>query len=204
MCKVPLVGREAELVSLLGQLTRAGRGEGGVALVAGEPGIGKTRLLAELAERATRDGWTVLAGHAYDTEGMPPYLPFREALQLHLRDCPRDALTVYLGGDAAELAQLLPELRGRLPRLATLPAATPAEARYRLFEAVSDVLLRIAGAAEQAGLLLCLDDLHWADEATLLLLEHLGRRLAGAPLLVAAAYRDTEVAANPRLAHTLT
>jgi len=198
------VGRQAELRALRRQLADAGRGTGGLALLAGEPGIGKTRLVAELAERAERDGWTVLAGHAYDTAGMPPYLPFREALQPYLRDCPLDALTTLLGGDASELARLLPEVHARLPHPAALPPATPAEARYRLFEAVSDVLLRLARAPGRAGLLLCLDDLHWADEATLLLLEHLGRRLAGAPLLVVVAYRDTEVAANPHLAHTLT
>ncbi len=200
----PLVGRQAELEALLLRLADAGRGAGGLALVAGEPGIGKTRLLTEFAARARRDGWSVLAGQAYDTAGMPTYLPFREALWSHLRNTPPDARTVQLGEDAAELARLLPELRAHLPHLAAPPPATPAEARYRLFEAVSDVLLRIARAPGRAGLLLCLDDLHWADGVTLLLLEHLGRRLAGAPLLVAVAYRDTEVAANPPLVHTLT
>ena len=200
----PLVGRQAELEALLLRLADAGRGAGGLALVAGEPGIGKTRLLTEFAARARRDGWSVLAGQAYDTAGMPTYLPFREALWSHLRNTPPDARTVQLGEDAAELARLLPELRAHLPHLAVPPPATPAEARYRLFEAVSDVLLRIARAPGRAGLLLCLDDLHWADGVTLLLLEHLGRRLAGAPLLVAVAYRDTEVAANPPLVHTLT
>src|SRR5687767_10563999 len=81
MVGLPLVGREGELATLLGRLADAGRGQGGVALVAGEPGIGKTRLLAELADRAGAAGWTVLVGHAYDTEGMPPYLPFIEALR---------------------------------------------------------------------------------------------------------------------------
>lgn len=200
----PLVGRDAELTSLHEQLVHAGRGEGSVALVAGEAGIGKTRLLAELAKRAQRDGWTTLSGRSYDTAGMPPYLPFREALRTHLRDCPSDQLTAQLGEDTAEVARLLPEARARLPHVATLPPATPAEARYRLFEAVSDVLIRVARTPGRAGLLMCLDDLHWADESSLLLLEHLGRRLAGTPLLVAVAYRHTEVAANPRLAHTLT
>lgn len=113
-------------------------------------------------------------------------------------------LTAQLGTEAAELARLAPELHARLPDVAALPPAVSAEERYRLFEAVSDVLLRMARAPGRAGLLLCLDDLHWADEATLLLLDHLGRRLAGAPLLVVIAYRDAEVEVSPRLAHTLT
>src|SRR3712207_5204335 len=116
----PLVGRDAELTSLHEQLVHAGRGEASVALVAGEAGIGKTRLLAELAKRAQRDGWTVLAGQAYDTTGMPPYLPFREALRPHLRDGPLDEITAQLGEDTAELARLLPEARARLPHVATL------------------------------------------------------------------------------------
>ena len=78
-----LVGRESELAFLLQQMVRAGQGEGSVALVAGELGIGKTRLLAELAAQARANGWTVLAGRAYETEGMPPYVPFLEALRAH-------------------------------------------------------------------------------------------------------------------------
>src|SRR5215212_5996934 len=114
MAEAPLVGRDAELAALLRRLADAGRGQGGVALLAGEPGIGKTRLLAELAERARRDGWRVLAGHAYDTEGMPPYLPFLEALRAHLRDASPDAVRAQLGRGAGQVALLIPELRDRL------------------------------------------------------------------------------------------
>src|SRR5215208_490274 len=100
MAEAPLVGREAELAALLERLADAGRGEGGVALLAGEPGIGKTRLLAELAARARREGWTVLAGQAYETEGMPPYLPFIEALRGHLRGAAPDHVRAQLGRGA--------------------------------------------------------------------------------------------------------
>ena len=80
-----LVGRERELNTLLDRLEVTSRGEGAIALVAGEPGIGKTRLLAELSERARAAGRTALGGRAYDTEGMPPYLPFVEALRSYVR-----------------------------------------------------------------------------------------------------------------------
>jgi hypothetical protein len=79
VARTPLVGRERELALLDERLAAVGRGEGRLVLVAGEPGIGKTRLLAELAERAARGGWRVLQGRAYEPEGMQPYLPFAEA-----------------------------------------------------------------------------------------------------------------------------
>jgi predicted ATPase len=198
----PFVGREAELAALQRQLVDAARGEGRIALVAGEPGIGKTRLLGELAERAERDGWRVLAGHAYDTEGMPPYLPFLEALTAHLRDTPPERLRAQLGRAAPEVARLLPELRELLPDLPASAALSPEQKRYRLFEAVCDALEAI-GRSGETGLLLVLDDLHWADTPSLQLLQHLHRRLDGLPALVVAAYRTTEVDPSPAFTATL-
>jgi predicted ATPase len=198
----PLIGRETELTFLREQLARASQGEGSVALVAGEPGIGKTRLLAELAERARSDGWTVLSGAAYDTAGMPPYLPFIEALRSHLRTTPPDRLHAQLGSSAATLVLLLPELDGRLPNLPAVPPVSPEQERYRLFEGVCDAIEGIARAGE-TGLLLLLDDLHWADAPSLQLLQHLSRRLAGVPLLVVAAYRSVGAAPSPTFVATL-
>src|SRR5215208_119794 len=88
----PLVGRQSEMATLLSRLEAAGRGEGGVVLVGGEPGIGKTRLMQALTERAAAQAWTVLVGRAYEAEGQPPYLPFVEALRDYIRTCPLDAL----------------------------------------------------------------------------------------------------------------
>jgi DNA-binding CsgD family transcriptional regulator len=233
--RTPFVGRQRELGRLLERLEAAGRDEGGVVLVAGEPGIGKSRLLAELAERARTDGWQVLAGRAYETEGMPPYLPFTEALRAYVRACPDDVLRAQLGRGAAGVALLVPELRERLPDLPPSPAISPEQERYRLFEGVADFLLAVvtpspnpspsaeprergvtvnehlplsAGAAggEGAGgrgALLLLDDLHWADKPSLLLLLHLARRLAGAPLLVAGAYRTVDLSRSHPLQNVL-
>jgi class 3 adenylate cyclase/DNA-binding CsgD family transcriptional regulator len=199
----PLVGRGAELAALRERLAAAQAGAGGVALVAGEPGIGKTRLILELAERARATGWRVLSGGAYDAAGMPPYLPLIEALQGYVRGCPPEELVAQLGSGAQELALLLPEVRRRLPHLPERAPIAAQDERYRLFESVADYLLAIARAAGVAGLLLCLDDLHWADEATLLLLEHLGRRIGDAPVLIVASYRDTELDAAGPLARTV-
>ncbi|MBE0611678.1 MAG: ATP-binding protein, partial [Dehalococcoidia bacterium] len=78
------VGREPEIASLAGPSQAAERGEAGVVLLSGEPGIGKSRLLREFSARALADGWLVLSGRAYDTEGMPPYLPFVEVLRQYV------------------------------------------------------------------------------------------------------------------------
>ncbi len=234
------VGRERELAVVQGRLEAACRGQGGVVLVAGEPGIGKTRLLTELAERARRQGWRVLCGRAYELEGSPPYLPIAEALREYLRACPPEQFAAQLGEGAADVATVLPELPRRLAQRRSGPPAgleaAAAQDRYRIFEAVCDFLVAIAGGGRQPNppapfpadpsspallprgekgvdrllsplegerpeargdtptpLLLILDDLHWADTPSLLLLQHLGRRLAGLPLLVAGAYRSGEV-----------
>ena len=105
----PFVGREAELAALLRHVERAARGEGGVVLVAGEPGVGKTRLLVEAATRARALGWRVLVGRAYESAGMLPYLPFLEALVDHDRAEPID-----LSKAAPELGLLVPEWSRRL------------------------------------------------------------------------------------------
>src|SRR5712692_9483143 len=123
----PFVGRQQELATLLRCLDVTARGQGRLMLVAGEPGIGKTRLLAEFAERAQAEGWQVLVGHAYDTEGMPPYLPFSEALRDYVRAAPLDDLRAQLDEAGPEVALIAPDIRRRLPDLAPVPAATPEE-----------------------------------------------------------------------------
>jgi predicted ATPase len=237
--QAPFIGREPELETLVAHLATAGHGEGSVVLVAGEPGIGKTRLLAALAARASHAGWRVLTGNAYEPEAMAPYLPFAEALRGYLRAGSPEVLAAQLGAGTVDVAAVLPELPRYLGEhwATTVPDPVGGDAgiaadRYRVFEAVCDFLAAIAGGAAQdprppadegvsggrapvqgrptapdpAPLLLILDDLQWADTSSLLLLQHLGRRLAGAtagPLLVVGAYRSVEVGRGHRLTTTL-
>ncbi|HLF76617.1 MAG TPA: AAA family ATPase [Dehalococcoidia bacterium] len=188
-----MVGRDQELDFLAERLQAARSGDGQLLVVAGEPGIGKTRLLAEFSARARADGWLVLSGAAYETEGMPPYLPFAEALRGYIRVVPDEDLASVIAGVKTELALLMPELRDRLQDVQPSAAQSSDADRYQLFERVSNFLLGLARTSESRGLLLCLDDLHWADRSTLLLLHHLARKLKGVPLLVAGSYRTQDV-----------
>jgi DNA-binding CsgD family transcriptional regulator len=196
--QTPLVGRDRELTTLAGLLEDARDGHSGVVLTVGEPGIGKTRLLLEFAQRARADEWHVLLGRAHESEGMPPYLPFIEALRDYLRTARPDEVRAHLEGVAADVLRLLPDLASRLAPSPSGPGVrSPARARrdpggerYRLFESVCGVLLNIA-RSPPPGLLVCLDDLHWADPPTLQLLLHLARKLEEAPVLVVCSYRST-------------
>jgi DNA-binding CsgD family transcriptional regulator/RecA/RadA recombinase len=190
----PFVGRDRELAALGARLVLAGEGHGGVTLVAGEPGAGKTRLVMELVARAQTEDWLVLVGRAYDSDGMPPYLPWAEALRDYVRACPLVELRTQLGDGAADVALIVREVFTRLPDLPARPQLSPEHERYRLFESVSEFLLNVARSrTSTGGVLLVLDDLHWADRPTLLLLEHLARRLAEARLLVIGTYRTVEL-----------
>jgi class 3 adenylate cyclase/DNA-binding CsgD family transcriptional regulator len=193
------VGRERELATLAARLEAAAGGRGGVVLVAGEPGIGKTRVVAELTGRARAAGWRVLVGRAYESDVTPPYLPFTQALRDYVRECPLEELRTQLGGGAAEVALLVRELGARLTDLPASPALSPEHERHRLFESVADFLLAIARAGPR-GLLIVLDDLHAADTPTLLLLQHLARRLTDVPLLLVGTHHPVQ--ADP--AHPLT
>lgn len=197
------VGREKELRQLQDALDRTAAGQSQRLLVAGEPGIGKTRLLAEFGEQARAAGWQVLSGRAYDTEGAPPYLPFREALRDYARTASLDDLRESLGDAEQEVALLAPELLRRLPSLSTARSSASVNQVFRLHESVADVLLGIMRRAKAPGMLLVLDDLHWADRASVLLLQHLARRLASAPLLFVGAYRSEEVHRGHPLAAAL-
>jgi DNA-binding CsgD family transcriptional regulator len=124
---------------------------------------------------------------------MPPYLPFSEALRDYVRAAPIDDLRAQLDEAGPEVSLLASDIRRRLPDLAVAFATPPDEHRYRLFESVSDFLLGIPRRAEARGLILILDDLHWAEPSSIQLFQHLARRLAGASLLLVGAYRTDDV-----------
>src|SRR5947209_2900117 len=196
-----IVGRQRELSLAMNQYEAARHGQAHVLLLAGDPGIGKTRLLDEIARRAAQDGAIILQGGASEAEGMPPYLPFVEALGRYIQATPLDLLRTQAAAAPQVLATLLPEM---ITRLGDLPASAPLppeQARFRLYEAIGR-FLQALGAPH--ALVLTLDDLQWADSASLDLLCHVARHQQGAHLLVVGAYRASEVAQYSALARTLT
>ncbi len=182
-----LVGRDEPLFVLEDALLSAERGEGRFVVLGGEAGIGKTRLATELTKRARRLGSEVLWGACSEAELPLPYLPFVEALGNYLSRQEVDALGAELGASRRELAQLFPQLGSDE---AAAPVGDPAQAKLRLFEAVVALL---ALPAREHGLLLVVEDVHWADSATRELLDHLVRRLTGTRSLVLVTYRSDEL-----------
>lgn len=189
-----LAGRNVETAALWQHYQAAVTGQFRIVLLAGEPGIGKTRLLRYLTDQATEAGATTLWGGASQTEGMPPYLPFLESLGGYIRRAPAETLRQQSTVSAAALTTILPELALRLNELPPGYPLPPEQARFRLFQAVGDFLAAIAVAAP---LLLVLDDLHWADPASLDLLAHLAGQLSDAAILIAGAYRAGEAEQSP-------
>jgi hypothetical protein len=183
------VAREAEMERLEQLWKEAVAGDLRLALLAGEPGVGKTRLAAELAGRIHDLGVTVLAGRCDEDLGVP-YQPFVEALRHFVDHVPAEDLAARLGRYGGELVRLVPEAEG-VPGLAPPLHSDPETERYRLFDAVAAWL---AAASGDEPILLVLDDLQWAAGPTLLLLRHLVSRTTEATrLLVVGTYRDTEL-----------
>ena len=185
-----LVGRDAEL-SELDRLWQDGRsGRRRIAMLTGEPGIGKTRLAAEFCRTAYAQGATVLLGHCYE-ESPAPYQPFVEALSHYVSETPLDEQRRQLGRHRDTLARLLPELAVQIPQPArSSTSRDPGREQFLLFDAVASLMREVADARP---LVLVLDDLHWADAPTMLLLRHIARSTDRAPLLILGTYRETEV-----------
>jgi predicted ATPase len=183
------VGRRRELAALTAGLDDALAGRGALFLVSGEPGIGKSRIADELATRARAREARVLWGRCWEAGGAPAYWPWVQSLRSYIRDLDEKELRSQLGRGAAELSQLVPEVR-EVVSVPSVPAsADPETARFRLFEAVAE-FLRSGG--EMRPLVLILDDLHAADTPSLLLLQFLAADLDDGRILVVGAYRDVD------------
>ena len=171
-----------------------------IVLVAGEPGIGKTRLVSELARGAHADGAVVLLGRCFEEVGAP-YAPFVEALRHLVSYCPVDLLEAHVGAAGADLERLVPELGRRLgDALPSVPTRDAESQRIRMFDAVVDLLAR---SGERAPVLLVLDDLHWADASSVELLMWISRAAQPLRLAVVGTYRDTDVARSHPFAAAL-
>ncbi len=198
------VGREKELDRLRKAFDEAFAGRGGLVMLVGEPGIGKTRTAQELETYARMRGAQVLWGASHEASGAPPFYPFiqvgRHWGQANANDL--SVLTPLMASGGGDLVRLFPELRQLVPPgFVEPPAVTEAaSAQFRLFEAYTSFIAAISG---RQPTVVTLDDLHWADKPTLQLLQHLARSLARMRVLVVCTYRDTDITRQSSLSETL-
>lgn len=186
----PYVGRASEREQLRTMLEAAVGGRGGMVLIGGPAGLGKSRLTREAAAMATKLGMAVYSGNCLDMESPPPYQPAIDHLEQAVRSLSPDGFRTALGVNAPEVAKLLPSLRQRYDDIPTSPDLTPEQERRYMIHGVGEFIER---AARAQPMVLTYEDLHWADESTLVLLRHLGGRIGAIPLLVIGTYRDDEL-----------
>lgn len=195
-----LVSRTEQLAQATQLWLRTLTDQAGMLLISGEPGIGKTRLARAIIAQARIGGATILQGGCYEFEATTPYLPLAEALRDWVHQADDDTLVDTVGSKAAELARLAPEIESRLGTLPPSQDLGAEDQRLRLFDNVARFLDKLAG---NKGLLLFVDDLHWADQGTLALLSYLMRRLSQSPILILAGYREVELDRHHPLAEAL-
>jgi tetratricopeptide (TPR) repeat protein len=196
-----LVARQAELAQLIELWSHAQQeGHSHLVLISGEPGVGKTRLAHELMVYAQMNGALVLRGGCYEFEAATPYMPLAEALRDWVSGQKAEDLHARLGSNAYELARLAPEIEVKIGPLPPNPPLPPNDERLRLFDHVARFLQMVA---TEHGLLLFIDDLHWADHGTIALLHYVLHRLRNDRALVLAAYREIELDRSRPLADAL-
>ena len=195
------VGRQAEMGVLQAALEDALAGRGRLVMLVGEPGIGKTRTAREFVTHAGRRSAVGLWGRCLESAGAAPYWLWVQIIRAYVRERDVAQLRAEMGAGAADIAAIVPEVGERLPNLPLpLRFEDPEQARFRLFDAVTTFLYQ---AAQHHPLVLVLDDLHWADKPSLLLLEFLAQELRQSRLLVIGTYRDMELSRQHPLSETL-
>ncbi|MAF52082.1 MAG: hypothetical protein FI707_03110 [SAR202 cluster bacterium] len=195
------VGRQTEMDQLKAALEDALGGRGRMIALVGEPGIGKTRTARELATYAGLRGAQVLWGRCYEEQGVPPYWPWVQAIRSYIRESDPEQLRSEMGSGASDIAEVVSEVREKLPELPNPPQLDdPESARFRLFDSITAFLRT---ASQRQPLLLVLDDLHWSDKPSLMLMQFLARELRGTRLLLVGTYRDVELNRRHPLAEAL-
>ena len=169
-------------------------------MLVGEPGIGKTRTAQELTSYAQGRGAQVYWGRCYEESGAPPYWPWVQAIREYVQQATPNRLQTEMGPGAADIAGVIPDIGAKLPDLPTPPALEPEQARFRLFDSITNFLKT---AARSQPVVLVLDDLHWADEPSLLLLRFMSQQLQDSCILVVGCYRDVELSRQHPLSGTL-
>ena len=195
-----LVGRQVELARLQELWAYVQQGHAHMALISGEPGVGKTRLAHEFIVYAQLNHAVVLRGGCYEFEATTPYLPISEALRDWAGRQSIDALRSLHESTAFELSRLAPEIEIQIGPLPPNPVLPPNEERLRMFDHIARFLQKQAASR---GLLIFIDDLHWADNGTIALLHFLLRRLREERLLILAAYREVELDRSRPLSNAL-
>lgn len=198
--QTPFVGREKELTALQSRLAAAERGEGDFIVLSGEAGVGKSRLVQELAAEARRRQFIVLSGHSIEMEGAPPYQPLIEQIEQAQRVVPTDLMREILGENAPEVSRLMPELRQKyadIPEPAELP---PEQERRYLLHGVCQFIDR---GAQGQPILMIFEDVHWADSSTCVLLRYLADRMRQSRVLIVATYREAELETTRPFSKTL-
>jgi DNA-binding SARP family transcriptional activator len=193
-------GRAREMSRLQARFDEAAAGQGGVVLLAGEPGIGKSHALRQLADAARAHAAVVLAGRCVEGEWAPPFRPFAEAIAGYGDLVSPRQLRAELGLGAQALARIAPRLYEQMPGLAAPPTLQPDEERFRLLDAAAQFLEAVSA---RAAVLLVLDDLQWADAGTAMMMRHVARSCGQRRVLIAGAYRTTEVVTHDPLADVL-
>ena len=195
------VGRHQEMDQLKAALEDALSGRGRMVTLVGEPGIGKTRTATELVTYANLRGAQVLWGRCYEEQGVPSYWPWVQAIRTYVRDSDADTLRSEMGAGAADIAEIVSDVKTRLPDLEPpTQLESPEQARFRLFDSITSFLKT---ASQRQPIMLVLDDLHWSDQPSLMLLQFIARELTGSRLLVVGTYRDVELNRQHPLAETL-
>jgi predicted ATPase len=200
--RTAFVGRQPERDAIGTAIDRAIRGHGSLVMLAGGPGVGKTRLAIEMADYAySLNGFRVLVGHSYERDDPVPFLPFIEIIESSLAQAASlHDYRLQIADNAAELAQLAPSLRRVFPDIPEPMELPPAQRRRYIFQSFSEALARWARISPQ---FLVVDDLQWADESTLALLIHLANRVSQLPVVIIGTYRDDYSNANGALVRTL-
>lgn len=201
--KAIFVGRERELGALREALSDALSGRGRLFLITGDPGIGKSWLINQLADSAEAEGARVLRVHCWEEGGAPGFWPWIQLVRSCIRGSDAAALSADLGSGGSVMAEFLPELRMHLPQIDESPRPVPSDpeqARFVLFDAITEFFKNVA---RRTPLFLVLEALHAADPPSLLLFRYLAREIAGSRILAVGAYRDEAVRRVPAVARLL-
>jgi class 3 adenylate cyclase len=198
--KLPFVGRKAEFDLLSTRFAEAHHGQhGSVVLLAGEPGIGKTRLVEEFCQEMTDDA-LVIRGNCYEGDVAAPFGVWTDALNSLIEQTPDGALATTMGAGAADISTLIPGLKERMPGIEDSPRSDPESERARLF---ASIVACLRNAAHDRTVILFFDDLQWADKPSLALLEQVAHAVADRRIMIIGTYRDVEIDRTHPLAQTL-